>query len=69
VQDFAIHESYPTHPLGKRESWPTTGPIYGLPELDAKPATSGTIWQRWVTGVTEIPENIVMPPGSSPIWY
>jgi hypothetical protein len=69
VQDSVAHETYPTHPLGKRDRWPATGPIYGIPELDAKPAPAGTIWQRWVTGVSEIRNNSVTPPGSSPIWY
>jgi hypothetical protein len=69
VQDFVTHESYPTHPLGRRESWPATGPIYGLPELDASARPGGTIWQKWVRSASDIPEEIAIPPGNSPIWY
>jgi hypothetical protein len=69
VQHSVASESYPTHPLGKGESWPVTGPIYGIPELEAQPGPSATIWQRWVTGTSEIPENVAAAPVGPPIWY
>lgn len=69
MQDFVAYESYPTHPLGARDSWPETGPVYGIPELDIKPEPPKTIWQRLVENAYGIPENMAVLPGNSPIWY
>ena len=69
MQDFVTFESYPTHPLGARESWPATGPIYGFPELDIKPAPSRSLWQRLIANASEVPDNMSQLPSNSPIWY
>lgn len=69
MQDSVAYESYPTHPLAARDSWPATGPIYGIADLEAEPAPSRTIWQRLVANVTDTPEDMTTLPGSMPIWY
>lgn len=69
MQEFATQESYPTHPLGKRDSWPATGPIYGLPEPETEAQPARTIWQWLVAGASEASEPIAVRPGNPPIWY
>jgi hypothetical protein len=69
VQEFATHDSNPTHPLGKRDSWPITGPIYGIPELDVDMQPTRTIWQWLVAGTSGVSEDIAARPGNPPIWY
>lgn len=69
MQDSATNESYPTHPLGKRDSWPATGPIYGIPEQENEPEPTRTIWQRLVSGTPEVSENVTTRAGDLPIWY
>lgn len=69
MQDSVAYESYPTHPLGARDSWPITGPIYGIPEMDAKPEPSRTIWQRLVTNSVTETEEADSLPANPPIWY
>lgn len=69
MQDSVAYESYPTHPLGVRESWPATGPIYDVPEPEIQAEPPRTIWQRLMANVSQVPENMGKLPANSPIWY
>jgi hypothetical protein len=69
VQDSVTYESYPTHPLGARDTWPVTGPIYGIPELDDRPEPARTMWQRLVANVYDAPDSAASVPGNLPVWY
>lgn len=69
MQDSVAYESYPSHPLGARDSWPATGPVYGLPDVHEKAEAAKTIWQRLVSPAPITPEIMEAQPASSPIFY
>ena len=69
MHDFVAYESKPTHPLGARDSWPLTGPIYGIADRDIKPEPPKTIWQRLTANASEAPRETADLPGNLPIWY
>lgn len=69
MQDFVTYESYPTHPLAARDTWPATGPIYGIPELEDRPEPARTVWQRLVANVYETPARPSAIPKDLPVWY
>jgi len=56
-------------PLGERECWPVTGPIYGLIAAGqpARPAKSG-VWARWLLKERDNSEQIMSGP-VSPVRY
>lgn len=68
MQDAVTFESYPTHPLGSRDSWPASGPIYGIGEPDRPAAPSRTFWQRLGGMAAERSEPAPVR-SDSPIWY
>jgi hypothetical protein len=69
VLDSVTYESYPTHPLGARDRWPVTGPIYGIAERDSESPPAKTIWQRFASNLYDIPESMAAMPGNPPVWY
>lgn len=69
MQDTAVFESYPTHPLGRRESWPPTGPVYGIPGPDAAPVRFRTFWQRLLPMAARATEDMGPAPAHGPVWY
>ena len=69
MQDTVTFESYPTHPLARRDSWPASGPIYGIGEPDRQEMLPRTLWQRLTATDTEISKAEAMPSGTSPVWY
>ena len=69
MRDSIPNESYPTHPLGARDSWPATGPIYGIPDMDIEPAPVRTLWNWLVPGEPELDRKTEEASPLSPIWY
>jgi hypothetical protein len=69
MRDYLDSKPAQTHPLGVRDCWPVTGPIYDVPEPDIKPVRSLTFWQRLVANTVKTPENAERGPVHSPIWY
>lgn len=62
-QDFRI-----THPLAGLESWPKTGPIYGLAEDDDPPRAT-TIWSRIGERFRRSPRGENANHAQARIWY
>ena len=65
----SLYESHPTHPLGARESWPRTGPVYDVPVSDEIEAPAPTLWQRLLTSSELDGDPSTILPGSLPVWY
>lgn len=69
MQNSVTYESYPTHPLAARDTWPVTGPIYGIPELEERPEPARTMWQRLVANVYDMPASQTSMRQNLPVWY
>jgi hypothetical protein len=66
----SLYESHPTHPLGVRESWPHTGPVYDVPVSDGiEEPPAPTLWQRLTTPTALDGDPSIILPGSLPVWY
>ena len=57
-----------THPLAGLESWPKTGPVYGLGEDEDAPRTT-SFWARLGERFRKSPEGENVNPGHARIWY
>lgn len=64
----ASYEFRPTHPLAGLESWPKTGPVYGLADDDEAPRAA-TFWQRLGERFRKSPPGDGLNPGHARIWY
>jgi hypothetical protein len=68
LDNSTIDERWHSHPLGAHESWPASGPVYGLDEADddAQPAIRlsghrpGSVFRA---------EVMRLAPGTFPVWY
>ena len=57
-----------THPLAGLESWPKTGPVYGIPDgKDARRAS--TLWERLSERIRKSPDGEDFNAGQARIWY
>lgn len=57
-----------THPLAGLESWPKTGPVYGLADDDDAPRAP-TFWERLGERFRKSPRGSSFNPGQARIWY
>lgn len=57
-----------THPLAGLETWPKTGPVYGLADREDAPRAS-TLWQRIAERIRKSPDGDEFDPGQARIWY
>lgn len=57
-----------THPLAGLESWPKTGPVYGIAVEDDKPQAS-TLWERISERIRKSPDGDDFNAGQARIWY
>ena len=56
------------HPLAGLESWPPTGPVYGLVE-DEGALRPSTLWVRLAERFRKSPQGESVNPGQARIWY
>jgi hypothetical protein len=59
-----------THPLGERDSWPATGPVYDIAPGVAADITPGepTFWARFLPASTESAVSAASN-NTAPVWY
>jgi hypothetical protein len=57
-----------THPLAGLESWPKTGPVYGLAD-DADTPRATTFWERIGERFRKSPPGDGFDAGQARIWY
>lgn len=57
-----------THPLAGFESWPTTGPVYGLAD-DQGPTRVSNLWERISARIHKSPKGDDFNAGQARIWY
>jgi hypothetical protein len=67
MSQTASHEFNATHPLAGHESWPRTGPIYGLGDNEAPRVA--TFWERLGERLWKSPAGDNFNPGQARIWY
>jgi hypothetical protein len=67
MSQAASQEFQASHPLAGLESWPKTGPVYGLAEDEAPRAA--TFWQRLGERFWKAPSGDGFNPGQARIWY
>jgi hypothetical protein len=68
VSHAASQDLRTTHPLAGLESWPKTGPVYGLAEDDETPRAT-TFWARIGERFRKSPQGENFNPGQARIWY
>jgi hypothetical protein len=68
VQDKTTFETYPMHPLGPRDSWPETGPIYDLP-VKRRETQGRTFWSLLGLGTAEVPAAPEDGQDRPPVYY
>lgn len=56
------------HPLAGIESWPTTGPVYGVADDDHAPRAA-TFWERIGERFRRSPPDDGFNTGQARIWY
>ena len=61
-------EMHSNHPLAGLESWPKTGPVYGLVE-DKHPRGVRTLWARIGERLRKAPDEAPEQPSNIRIWY
>ncbi|MBB1248044.1 MULTISPECIES: hypothetical protein [unclassified Rhizobium] len=54
-------------PLRERDSWPSTGPVYALPQATARRAGDRTLWLRFLDRLSAPEKDDETP--VSPIYY
>lgn len=64
----ATYEPRNTHPLSGLESWPKTGPVYGL-DSDENPCRATTLWQRIGNRFRTPPTGGISSAAQARIWY
>ena len=57
-----------THPLAGLESWPKTGPVYGIADRDETRQAS-TLWERISERIRKSPKGDDFNHGQARIWY
>jgi hypothetical protein len=68
VSHSASYHFGATHPLAGLESWPKTGPIYGLSDDDDAPRAV-TFWERIGERIRKRPQGDSFDAGQARIWY
>jgi hypothetical protein len=57
-----------THPLGALESWPKSGPVYGIGE-EKDEARRQNFWERVTERIRRSPVDDDFDAGQARIWY
>ncbi|MGV3552902.1 hypothetical protein [Rhizobium sp.] len=57
-----------THPLTGLETWPKTGPIYGIADTDDAPRPNN-LWARISERIRKSPKGDDFNAGQARIWY
>lgn len=68
MSQTTFHDFRDTHPLAGLESWPKTGPIYGLAD-DADAPRATTLWERIAERLRKSPPGDGFNAGQARIWY
>jgi hypothetical protein len=68
LDNSTFDERWHSHPLGAHESWPASGPIYGLDEVDddAHPEIRPSDYRSGSAFSAEVTR---LSPGTLPVWY
>lgn len=57
-----------THPLAGLETWPKSGPVYGIADDEEAPRAA-TFWERIGERLRKSPPPEKFNPGQARIWY
>jgi hypothetical protein len=68
VSHTASYHFGATHPLAGLETWPKTGPVYGLADDDSAPRPA-TFWERIGERFRKPPSGDSFDAGRARIWY
>lgn len=61
-------DARPTHPLAGLESWPKTGPVYGVVD-DDRTSRASNLWERISQRIRKSPRSDEFNAGQARIWY
>jgi hypothetical protein len=68
VNHTASYHFGATHPLAGLETWPKTGPVYGLADDEDAPKAAG-FWEKLGERFRKPPSGEKFNPGQARIWY